>query len=262
MAKPPRLPTWATDATYPAGAEPEAGEDNKVEPSATKKGIGWRPDEKPPAEFFNDWMNLVYLWMVYLDGNAFAGDVVIEGSLQVDEDLHVIDDALFDDFVEVGGSLKVAIDATIDGRWYHASDRVHVQGFTGGISNGTALSFHATNGTVDIAAGDSVMIPCIAPLVGEISRIVAMSILFENNTVPSLSLLTKTAPTTFVEVGPVLGVTVSDVAIGGGHTRRTITITSPSVLDANDRVFFKVTNNAISTLVAHELITTHDAPAP
>lgn len=82
MAKPSDLPNWATDAAYPAGVEPEATDPNKVEPDATKQGIGWRPDEKPPADELNWWMNLVYLWIAYLNTNSIDGDLEVDGDIR------------------------------------------------------------------------------------------------------------------------------------------------------------------------------------
>lgn len=58
MAKPAQLPRWATDAGAPVTPEPSEG----------KKDSGWAPSEKPPHQYFNWWMKLVYLWIVWLDG--------------------------------------------------------------------------------------------------------------------------------------------------------------------------------------------------
>lgn len=55
MAKPTNLASWGT------GAAPI------VEPSAGVKAAGWAPNQRPPAQWFNWWMNAVYLWMVWLD---------------------------------------------------------------------------------------------------------------------------------------------------------------------------------------------------
>jgi len=57
MAKPTSLPRWATDV----GAM-------ITEPTEGKKDSGWAPLEKPPAQYFNWWQKVVYLWAVYLDG--------------------------------------------------------------------------------------------------------------------------------------------------------------------------------------------------
>lgn len=66
MAKPTDDAPWATDANYPAGAEPEAGTPTKVEPSAGKQALGHRPAEFPPAQYLNWWMNLMWLWIAWL----------------------------------------------------------------------------------------------------------------------------------------------------------------------------------------------------
>lgn len=59
-------PSWATDTNYPAGVEPEAGTPTKVEPTAGKKAIGFRPEEYPPAQYFNWFMWLVAKWIQFL----------------------------------------------------------------------------------------------------------------------------------------------------------------------------------------------------
>lgn len=57
MAKPTTNPEWASDADAPI-----------AEPTASKKGAGWLAAEKPPHQYFNWWMNLVYQWIAYLEG--------------------------------------------------------------------------------------------------------------------------------------------------------------------------------------------------
>jgi hypothetical protein len=66
MEMPDRLPQWATDTNYPAGAAPEAGAPIKVEPTSAKKAVGWRPSELPPAQYLNWWMELVHRWIDWL----------------------------------------------------------------------------------------------------------------------------------------------------------------------------------------------------
>jgi hypothetical protein len=67
MSKPSDLPVWATDASYPAGADPWAETDTKTEPSGGKQAEGFEPRERPPAQYLNWWMNLAYLWLAWLD---------------------------------------------------------------------------------------------------------------------------------------------------------------------------------------------------
>jgi hypothetical protein len=89
MAKPTDVPTWATDANYPAGPEPEAGTPTKVEPLAGKQAIGWRPSEYPPAQYLNWAMNLAGQWAQYLNDGALDGDHSIDGNLEVTGDITV-----------------------------------------------------------------------------------------------------------------------------------------------------------------------------
>lgn len=56
MAKPGTLPTWATDGG------------TTLEPSAGEKAAGFSASQKPPARWFNWWMNNVYQWTSYLNG--------------------------------------------------------------------------------------------------------------------------------------------------------------------------------------------------
>lgn len=53
--KPTSLPQWADDSSAA-----------REEPSPAKKGKGWEFAEKPPHEWFNWWMNNVYLWVGYV----------------------------------------------------------------------------------------------------------------------------------------------------------------------------------------------------
>lgn len=56
MTKPTELPVWATD--------PDVGK--LVAPAELKQEKGFI-DEKPPLQWFNWWMNLVYIWITYFD---------------------------------------------------------------------------------------------------------------------------------------------------------------------------------------------------
>lgn len=62
---PTKIPRWADD--------PEA---SIVEPPELKKNAGWEAAEKPPASYFNWWMNLVSVWLAWLQwvaGFVFEG---------------------------------------------------------------------------------------------------------------------------------------------------------------------------------------------
>lgn len=69
-AKPGSVPQWAT-----SGAA--------VTPSAGKQAIGWVAGERPPAQYLNWWQNLVYLWVLYLQGGAFSGASSFDNTLSV-----------------------------------------------------------------------------------------------------------------------------------------------------------------------------------
>ncbi len=127
MPLPTDLAEWATDANYPAGVQPEAGDPNKVAPSSSHKATGWRPDEKPPAEELNHWQNAVHKWIDFLDGlfdgtefittltveelsvsttativgsatlTSSVGEVHVDCDLQVDGELAVDGDTTLDD---------------------------------------------------------------------------------------------------------------------------------------------------------------------
>lgn len=84
MPKPTDLPVWATDANYPAGADPWAETATKVEPLAGEQAAGHAPDQKPPAQYMNWWMHLVYLWIAYVDAGEWDGDLHVTGDLTVD----------------------------------------------------------------------------------------------------------------------------------------------------------------------------------
>lgn len=53
MPQPSSTPEWASTGT-------------RVTPATAKQQQGWITGEKAPAQWLNWWMNLVYLWVVYL----------------------------------------------------------------------------------------------------------------------------------------------------------------------------------------------------
>ncbi len=64
----PALPNWATDG----GAT--------LEPSAGEKAAGFSASQKPPARWFNWWMNLLYQWCVWLTTGMDDEDFAWTGS--------------------------------------------------------------------------------------------------------------------------------------------------------------------------------------
>lgn len=87
--RPTRIPTWATDANYPAGSNPWNATPIKVEPSSGIKAAGHTPDTRPPPQWMNDWQNLVGDgWIDYFDkrriliADEFTGDQINRGIWQ------------------------------------------------------------------------------------------------------------------------------------------------------------------------------------
>lgn len=73
-----------------------------TEPDNTHKNQGWQEAEEPPHSFFNYWMNVVYLWIAYLDGlpaeamtwtaaHIFNSTVTINDTLVVNSIMRVDD---------------------------------------------------------------------------------------------------------------------------------------------------------------------------
>ena len=58
MPRPPEFPDWATGPSDPSDI---------VRPPPARVADGWNPAERPPAQHFNWWQNLVGLWQRWLD---------------------------------------------------------------------------------------------------------------------------------------------------------------------------------------------------
>ena len=61
MAKPTKDAEWATGAS------------DILEPTLGQKQLGWVTGTKPPNGWFNWWMNLMHLWIVWLDSKLYDG---------------------------------------------------------------------------------------------------------------------------------------------------------------------------------------------
>jgi len=66
MPAPSESYDWATNATYAAGEE--VGLPTKVEPPTAQAEDGWRPGERPPAQYQNFWQHAVRQWIAYFAG--------------------------------------------------------------------------------------------------------------------------------------------------------------------------------------------------
>lgn len=65
--RPSTIPTWATDAAYPAGSDAWSATPTVVTPSGGAQAAGHVPNIKPPAQHENWFKNLVSKWVDYLD---------------------------------------------------------------------------------------------------------------------------------------------------------------------------------------------------
>lgn len=72
MAKPTKVPTWATDADYSSG--PEVGTPTKADPGAGVQAEGYIPQTRLAAQVINWWQNLVGQWTSWLDSTFAGGD--------------------------------------------------------------------------------------------------------------------------------------------------------------------------------------------
>lgn len=72
MAKPTKVPTWATDADYSNG--PEVGTPTKADPGAGVQAEGYIPQTRLAAQVINWWQNLVGQWTSWLDSTFAGGD--------------------------------------------------------------------------------------------------------------------------------------------------------------------------------------------
>src|SRR5687768_16229982 len=65
MPRPSTVPSWATDATSPAGGDPWSGEPTRIEPDAGEKAAGFTPETEPPAEWFNWAIGFGFDWITH-----------------------------------------------------------------------------------------------------------------------------------------------------------------------------------------------------
>jgi hypothetical protein len=105
--KPTNLAEWAT------GAAPI------VEPTTPQKQAGWPVDFKPPAQWFNWWMNIVYTWVVWLD--AFESEAHTWSAIQTFGNAATFNAAIIanatvnlNDVVQVGATGTFDIQKPID----------------------------------------------------------------------------------------------------------------------------------------------------
>ncbi len=74
MAKPVTVPTFATDALFPAGSEDWSGLANKVAPGAGLEATGLIPETEPGAEALNFLLGLTGDWLAWLNTTFDSSD--------------------------------------------------------------------------------------------------------------------------------------------------------------------------------------------
>jgi hypothetical protein len=122
-ARPSDTPNWATGPSALIAT-----------PTSATRANGWIPEVKPPAQFFNWWMELVYRWILYLSSGALFDDLA-----EATEELAIGDLAIvFEDDGDIGPGVETVTKAT-------------------GISTSTQLVCHvaAPGSLVIVGYGDS-----------------------------------------------------------------------------------------------------------
>jgi hypothetical protein len=114
MAKPLIVPTFATDALYPASAEAFSLTNTKTAPPGGKLAEGFEPKEKPAAQYLNWLLHYLGQWAAYLDSGALEGDFSITGNLDVGGGLTVAGYTTLHD-TNVIGDLGVTSDLIVTG---------------------------------------------------------------------------------------------------------------------------------------------------
>lgn len=71
MAKPTKLPVWATDLS------------NVTEPASGQKDTGWTNNQPAISSYFNWLFYTIYLWLAYIDAGVFDGPITVDGNLSV-----------------------------------------------------------------------------------------------------------------------------------------------------------------------------------
>ena len=61
--RPEKMPRWATEDRF----SEITNNNNVVEPTESKKNVGWDPFEPPARNYFNWLGRLTYQWIEYLD---------------------------------------------------------------------------------------------------------------------------------------------------------------------------------------------------
>lgn len=142
MAKPSVFPDFAmTDVI-----DPTSGQPNVVEPSDTKKNVGWVYNEKPPRQYFNWLARTTSLWIHYLSD---AIDVVFTwiGNIcasVIPNDSSVSGETCKDALDTLGGDVAT-INGTLSGVLYQINVLQNAINNIVTVPIGTILPFYSTS---------------------------------------------------------------------------------------------------------------------
>lgn len=157
MARPASLPVWATAGDI-------------AEPGSGKKALGWVTGEQPPAQYFNWYQNLTYLWIEalaeenddapYLAAsntftgalNTFTGDVAVSDDITANDDIFAGGDIGAGGGVTAAGAVSgasAAFGGTVTAASVAASGNVGGAGVVATGASSTAIQ--ATNGGITVA---------------------------------------------------------------------------------------------------------------
>lgn len=76
VTRPTTIPSWSTDANYPAGSDPWSATPTRVEPDAGDKASGFDPGDKPPAQWFNWLLGVLANWVAYFDDHLLTPEAL------------------------------------------------------------------------------------------------------------------------------------------------------------------------------------------
>ena len=218
MSKPTNLPNWATDGT------------EIIEPSAAKKAKGHISGEQPIPQYVNWVLNLIYLWIVWLNG-LWASD----GSLTLDNNANLTLQGTGSITAGTGGiTVGSGGDVTLQGTGYLKSGNFTSSfGFdtAGWNSSGAAptWSVGTTGAEVDVAA--SVTAYRLLQLPDDTCRVQGLVItaLQGGSVDGTASLVLANANGSGAIYGAIAGASVA-VTHGGSANAFTITPTTPFML--------------------------------
>lgn len=260
MPKPTQTVAWATDANYTGGAE--AGTPTKVEPTPAKKAEGWEPAEEPPAQTLNWWMNLLGVWITWL--NTLAGNGTGNQLVQIDDDGDLFNSNTVAPHVTFSGGITSEVYHGDVTRTYAPTNAVVIGG--GSISAGLHPDTGSTPGAITYVIGGSGTVawfPLETPEPGR--RVKVITIYADSIGAPAFALSYNRAVDVlgdWTNVPTSIATTNTGAVVEpAGDRRLVMTLDTPHVVASGDKLWVKVTNGAQDTNFSAYAVT-YDYPAP